>query len=104
MPVMPAAASLRHRSRSNTDQPCLSSCCRWSWDAPSVRICRARSRSDLWSSVSEKSMSSLPERSGHFEAEDGDEVTLDLVGAAAEGEDQRAAVGALDATGENRPR
>src|SRR4051794_29805518 len=104
MPVMPAVASFCHSGRSNTDQLSFSSCWRCSCVAASTRISRARARNDFWSSVSEKSMSSLSQRSGHLEAEDGDEVSLDLVGAAAEGEDQRAAVGAFDPSGENRPR
>src|SRR3954451_15595290 len=134
MPVMPAAASFCHSGRSNTEQLSFSSCWRCSCVAPSARISRARARNDFWSSVSEKSTTTPPphvecdvrrpsgprngrlsshstsldrgssEAPGHLEAEDGDEIALDLVGAAAEGEDQRAAVGPLDPAGEHRPR
>src|SRR3954449_12390536 len=103
MPVMPAVASFCHSGRSNTDQLSFSSCWRCSCVAASTRISRARARNDFWSSVSEKSMSSLSQRSGHLEAEDGDEVSLDLVGAATEGEDQRAAIGPFDPAGQDRP-
>src|SRR4051794_3614615 len=114
MPVMPASASRCHNPRSKTDQPSLSSSLSRSWVAPSLRIWRARSRSDSWSSVSAKSMhptcsvsserSVSSEGSGHAEAEDGDEVALHLVGAATEGEDQRAAVGPLDPPGKQGAR
>src|SRR3954449_12164844 len=134
MPVMPAVASFCHNGRSNTDQLSFSSCWRCSCVAPSARISRARARNDFWSSVSEKSTTTPPppvecdvrrpsgprngrlsshstslgggssEAPGHLEAEDGDEVALDLVGAAAEGEDQRAAVGALDSAREHGTR
>src|SRR3954466_5647485 len=120
MPVMPASARRCHSPRSKTDQLSLSSSLSRSWVAPSLRIWRASSRSDCWSSVSAKSMhptcSSSSERAVssegalsseglcHAEAEDGDEVALHLVGAAAEREDQRAAIGPLDPSGEQGSR
>ena len=45
--------------------------------------------------------SSVPRHAGQAEAEEGDEVALDLVDAAAEGEDEAALEGALEAAGEH---
>src|SRR5437763_503642 len=61
----------------------------------SVRICPASSAIACCSSLSSKS-TSVPRDSGELQAEQGDEVALHLVGAAAEGQDQRALEGALD--------
>src|SRR3989454_807867 len=61
---------------------------------------RASSRSASSSGVSAKSISARPR---HAEAGHRDDVALHLVGAAAEGEDERGAVHALDAPLEHRP-
>ena len=64
----------------------------------------ASSRTASCSSLNEKSICPLQSDRGHAEAEDGDEVALDLVGAAAEGEDDQRAVELLEPRGEHRTR
>src|SRR5205807_8491770 len=94
MPTSPALASSAHRSRSNHSGDASISL-RRSWVTLSPRIWAASFWISCCSSEKEKSMSL--QAPGHLEAKDGDEVALHLVGAAAEGEDQRALVGALEA-------
>src|SRR5579864_8926779 len=64
---------------------------RRSWVARSEKIRDASSLTASCSSVKEKSTSSLflAKRPRHAEAEDGDEVALDLVGSTAEGQDEK---------------
>src|SRR3954454_11472694 len=93
IPTRPALASSPQRSRSNHSGDASTSL-RRSWVTLSPRIWAARPWISCCSSLKEKSISQAP---WHLEAEDGDEVALHLVGAAAEGEDQRALVGALEA-------
>src|SRR5690606_18930153 len=64
---------------------------------------KCRARVDAWLAVSRR-VRSTAESAGQAETEHADQVTLDLVGAAAEGQDQEAAVVHLEATLEERAR
>src|ERR1700722_5509870 len=110
MPSSPAAANSAqilpsNRSPSGSDSSSRSR----SWVDRSVKIRPARSRTASCSSLNEKSMGVptssvgvLSERPGQTEAEDGNQVALDLVGPAPEGQDDQAAGVHLEATGQDR--
>src|ERR1700722_6772467 len=88
MPSNPAEASSPHNLASKRSS--VSSISRRrSGVARSVKMRDASSLTASCSSVKEKSTSSLflAKRPRHAEAEDGDQIALDLVGPAAEGED-----------------
>src|ERR1700722_17050173 len=95
MPRSPPAANSAQILRSNRSPSGSDSSSRSrSWVDRSVKIRPARSRTASCSSLNEKSMGvpiSLSERPGQTEAEDGDQVALDLVGPAPEGQDDQAA-------------
>src|SRR5438552_2191125 len=102
IPSRLAVASCAHVSRSNPSPPASTSFSR-SWVTCPSSTCRAASRTASCSSVNPKSMTGpLSLRHRHAKAEDTDEVTLDLVGAATEGEDQQAAVEPLEPGLEHR--
>src|SRR5262245_23724024 len=102
IPSSPALASSAQVSRSKPSPPASTSL-RCSCVSRSVRIWCARSRVACCSSVSAKSMCSpLALRHRHVEAEHRDQVALHLVHAAAERQDDQAAVVALEARLEDR--
>src|SRR5580704_5432333 len=105
IPSSPAEASSAQSLRSNRSPSGSASRSRSrSWVDRSVKIRSDSSRTASCSSVKEKSMVLVPllsQRTGQAEAEDGDQVPLDLVGAAAEGQDDQAAGVRFEAAGED---
>src|ERR1700677_3499867 len=109
MPRRPASASSRQSGRSNgpSGAAACSISLRRSWVTRSVKIRPASSRTASCSSLYEKSIcrSLFSVRSagpGHAEAEDANEVALDLVGAAPEGQDDDGAGLHLEPAGKDR--
>src|SRR5436190_22416043 len=105
MPSRLALASSAHVRRSKRASPASTSLSRSCVTCPS-RIWRARSRTASCSSLNEKSTvlspTSLSLRHRHAEPEHADEVALDLVRAAPEGEDDQAPVEPLEPRLEDR--
>src|SRR5215207_10724211 len=102
IPSSPAFASSDQVSRSKPSPPASSSLSR-SCVMRSDRIWRARSRVASCSSLNEKSICpSLALRHRHAEAEHRDQIALHLVHAAAEGQDDQAAVVPLEARLQHR--
>src|SRR5450631_3670419 len=108
IPSSPASASLPHSSRSRLSSPASISL-RRSWVTSPWRICSARPWRSCCSSLNPKSMwcscsppRRLPRRERHAEAKDRDQIALDLVRAAPEGEDDQPAVRMLETGLEDR--
>src|SRR5262245_51105266 len=99
IPTRPASASAAHVA-SGYAAPVASNAFRASFPSWSPRIWPARSLTACCSSLNEKSMSvgvPLAVGPGQAQAEHGDQVPLHLVHPATEGEDDQAAVVALQA-------
>src|ERR1700683_5431801 len=108
MPRSPASASSPHRARSNgpSSAAAASISLSRSWVDRSVKIRSASSRTASCSSLYVKSIVSalsvgLAQGPRHAEAEDGDEVALDLVGTSAEGQDDHGAGVHLEPPGDH---
>src|SRR5687768_11045401 len=105
MPSTPASPSFAQSSRSKLSSPASTSLSRSCVSSP-WRIFSTRPLRSSCSSLKEKSIAlqslSLPGGQGHAKTEHCDQIALDLVGAAAEREDDQAAVRVLQSRLQDR--